>query len=108
MHTYFSTFTARNLRRCGVVVGCMAVAFGIGIQTAGDVHPIVEPTRAGIRLSGDMDGNGTVDASDARVALDIARGYRAATASELEADTNEDFRITVEDVAAILEATERH
>lgn len=85
----------------------MAVAFAIGIQTAGDVQPIVEPTRAGIRLSGDMDGNDMIDASDARLAMEIARGYRTATAQELEADTNQDFRITVEDVAAILEAMER-
>lgn len=107
MHTYFTTFSAQTVKRCGIVVGCMAVAFAIGIQTAGDVQPIVEPTRAGIRTSGDLDGDGTVDADDARIALDIARGYRIATAAELEADTNQDFRITVEDVAAILEQLER-
>lgn len=85
----------------------MTVAFAIGIQTAGDVHPIVEPTRAGIRLSGDLNGNDILDTGDARMALEIARGYREATTEELEADTNQDFRITVEDVAAILEAIER-
>lgn len=95
------------MRRCGLVVGSMALAFAIGIQTAGDVNLMAEPTRAGIRLSGDMDGNDVVNAADANLALEIARGYRIATAQELEADTNQDFRITVEDVAAILETMER-
>lgn len=107
MHTYFTAFSAQTLKRCGIVLSCMAVAFAIGIQTAGDVQPMVEPTRAGIRTSGDFDGDGTIDADDARIALDIARGYRIATAEELEADTNQDFRITVEDVAAIIEQLER-
>ncbi len=107
MHTYFTTFSAQTIRRAGLVLGCMSVAFAVGIQTAGDVHPLVEPTRAGIRLSGDMDGNDMVTPADARLALEIARGYRNATPEELEADTNQDFRITIEDVAAILEIVER-
>ncbi|HRH93737.1 MAG TPA: hypothetical protein PKV72_04380 [Candidatus Peribacteria bacterium] len=107
MHNYFTTYTAQTLRRAGLVLGFMAVAFAVGIQTAGDVRPLVEPTRAGIRLSGDMDGNDVVNAADARLALEVARGYREATLSELEADTNQDFRITMEDVSAILEMLER-
>ena len=106
MHKYFSTFTAVNLKHTGLVLGSMAVAFMLGIQTAGDVHPLIEPTRAGTRQSGDLDGNDMVNASDARLALDIAKGYREATPDELLADPNQDFHITLEDVAEILQMIE--
>ncbi len=85
----------------------MALAFVLGVETAGDVQPLVEYTRAGGRVSGDMNGDGMVGVADARIALDIALGYRAATAAELEADVNNDLQITVQDVAAILEAVDR-
>ena len=89
-----------------MMLGFMVVAFTLGIQTAGDVHPIVEPTRAGERLSGDIDGNGIVDVRDVRQALEIVRGYREATPLELLADPNQDSRITIEDVAAMLQTIE--
>ncbi len=70
------------------------------------VKPLVEPTRAGMRLSGDLDGNELVDASDARLALEIVRGYTVASADQLLADPNQDSQITTEDVDAILQLIE--
>jgi len=86
----------------------MSVAFLIGIQTAGDVSPVVLPTRADSNvLAGDLNGNGVLDTDDVKLALEIANGYRTPTPSELAADPNHDFVITTDDAMTILEHLKR-
>lgn len=97
-----------TLKSAATLLGCMTAAFAIGIQTAGDVRPVVDSTIAdGAYLEGDLNGNGQLDIGDARAALEIAQGYRPATPEELAADPNGDFVITGEDVLFILEILER-
>ncbi len=86
----------------------MAVAFFLGIETAGDVRPLVNETSAGnSTLGGDLNGNGTLDLRDVRIALELAQGYRTPTPKELDADPNQDFRFTIDDAVLILDALER-
>lgn len=102
-------FLRRISRKSAIIlIGSMTTAFVIGIQTAGDVRPVVDSTRAdGAYLKGDLNGNGQLDIGDARAALEIAQGYRTATPEELAADPNGDFLITGEDVLFILGVLER-
>ncbi len=92
------------LYRIGAVLGSMAVSFFVGIQTAGDVHPLISSTMAGETVvKGDMNGSGDLDQEDARIALEIAHNLRRATDAQLERDVDGDFRITSLDALAILE-----
>lgn len=61
----------------------------------------------GADMAGDLNGNGSLDVQDARLALELANGYRSATPEELSVDPNRDFSITIDDVFAILERLER-
>ena len=86
----------------------MSVAFALGIETAGDVQPVILPTRADASvLAGDLNGNGKLDLDDVHTALEIADGYRTPTPSELAADPNRDYQITTGDAMAILEQLQR-
>lgn len=101
-------FARRTLKTIAIVLSSMTTAFIIGVETAGDVQPIVAPTKAGGSvLEGDFDGNGTLDTTDVKIALDIIQGNRTATPYELEADPNQDFHITMDDVTVMLEEIER-
>lgn len=106
-HSY-SVFRRKSLRTITIVTGSMAVAFIVGVQTAGDVHPVISPTQADTTIvRGDFNGNGRLDNEDARIALQIASGYRSPTPAELAADPNQDFSITADDAMLILEELER-
>lgn len=108
MKKHISFFQRRSVRCVGIIAGSMLIAFVVGVQTAGDVQPIVNSTQANSSLvPGDFNANGTLEIADARIALEIASGYRTSTPDELEADPNGDFHITVEDAMAILEHLER-
>ncbi len=105
----YQFFARKTLKTITIVVASMTAAFILGIETAGDVQPIVSSTKAGGSvLEGDVDDNGTIDLRDAQIALEIARGNRVASPRELEADPNQDFHITLEDVATILEHIRIH
>lgn len=86
------------------VLGMLAVlsSFSVGMKTAGDVETISPMEASGTRLSGDVNGDGTVDVRDVIVILDIARGYRLQTADELVADPNHDGKLTIDDAIRIL------
>jgi hypothetical protein len=106
-HTY-SVFRQKSLKTILIVTGSMSIAFIIGIQTAGDVSPVVLPTQADSSiLAGDLNGNGKVDLDDVHRALEIANGYRTPTPAELAADPNHDFLITTDDAIAIVEQIKR-
>lgn len=88
-----------------LIVGLsMCLAFFVGIETAGEVHPVVTETRAGgAILEGDLNGNDTLDLQDVRIALELAKGYRTPTPAELSADPNRDFQFTVDDAITIID-----
>lgn len=103
----YSFFRRKSLRTIGIVGASMAVAFILGIQTAGDIQPVVKPTEAGNAVvDGDLNGNGVLDIGDARAAIEIALGYRTVTPEELAADPNHDLTVTIEDALAIIDALE--
>jgi len=83
---------------------CLAASFAIGIQTAGEVQPIALIEAGSPVRTGDVDGNGIIDAQDAVIILEIAQGYRIATPEQLLSDPNGDGQITVDDALRILRA----
>jgi len=90
-----------------IVLGSMSLAFALGIQTAGDVNPVIDSLQADGSVEGDFNGNGQLDVSDVRIALEIANGYLSPTPEHLAADPNNDYRITVDDALAILNRLEQ-
>ena len=104
MHTQFFTFFSRsNLQILGLSVLCVAGAFGLGIQSAGEVQPITLIEAGSIERQGDVDGSGRIDIRDAIAILEIVRGYREVTPEELQADPNGDGILTVDDALQILQ-----
>lgn len=104
----YSFFGKKSLKTLAIVTGSMTTAFVLGIQTAGDVRPIVGEIRAGgTVLLGDLNGNNTIDREDAQKALEILKGLRTPTPQELAADPDQNFEITVEDILAILDSMEK-
>ncbi len=102
-HSY-SLYSRKSLRTILIVLGSMSAAFVVGIQTAGDVQPVVHETQAGgAVLDGDLNGNGVLDIGDVHAALEVAEHFRTPTPSELAADPNRDFTITAADALAIVE-----
>ena len=93
----------KTLRTLSIVLGSMTVAFVVGIESAGDIKPVISSTNAVDAVTlGDFDGNGTLDTADVLIALDIVSGKRNPTASELLMDPSQDFHITLEDVQSML------
>ena len=93
-----------SLKSILIVVSSMGIAFFVGIETAGEVHPVVTETQAGgMVLEGDLNGNARIDLQDVRDALELAAGYRTPTPAELSADPNSDFQFTVGDAIAIID-----
>lgn len=104
----YSFFGKKSLKTIGIVAGSMTVAFILGIETAGDLQPVVHETRADNEVvRGDMNGNGSIDEDDVRIALELANGARTPTPAELEADPDQSFSITFDDVTAILDAMKK-
>lgn len=98
----------RDARALVIVLGSMTLAFIVGIQTAGEVQPIVGATKAGgTVVQGDLNRNGIIDENDAQLALQIARAERTPLPQELAADPNEDYAITMDDVRLIRAALEK-
>ncbi|TSC57908.1 MAG: hypothetical protein Greene041662_867 [Candidatus Peregrinibacteria bacterium Greene0416_62] len=85
----------------------IACAFLIGIETAGDIHPIAFIEAGNGEIRGDINGNGTLDIGDAIVVLEIVQGYRDPTPVELRADPNGDGLLTVDDALRILVTLEK-
>lgn len=77
-------------------------AFYIGIETAGDVHPIALIEAGSAEIKGDLNGNGSLDLGDAIAILEIVQGYRDPMPEELRADPSSDGLLTVDDALRIL------
>ena len=68
----YSLFRRKSLKTIAIVVSSMTVAFLLGIKTAGDVQPVINPTRADSTVvDGDLNGNGVLDMEDADLALKV-------------------------------------
>lgn len=101
MQTHISSF-ARNLKVLLVGAACVVSSFAVGIQTAGDIHPITLIQAGSAELPGDMDQNGVVDLHDVRIILEISQDYREATAQQARNDPNGDGLLTVDDALRLL------
>lgn len=82
---------------------CVVSSFALGVQTAGDVQTVAPSEAGGIRLTGDVNGDGTVTVQDVIDILEVAQGYEEATSAQLQADPNADGHLTVEDAMRILQ-----
>jgi hypothetical protein len=110
MHTNLSTlFSRRTLSLLGFGAACVFGSFLIGVKSAGEVHTFgrseaqqANLVRQEIVVTGDVDGNGTVDASDALRVLEIVQGERPASDQAIQADPDGDGRITTADALLIL------
>lgn len=102
----YSLFGKKSYRTIAILATSMTAAFLVGIQTAGDFSPVDATQADGTYTAGDLNGNGYLDIQDARIALELASGYRSPTPDELSADPNQDFVITIDDVFTILERLE--
>ncbi len=103
MRHAYSFFGRKSLRTIAIVAGSMAIAFIVGIETASDIQPVVRSTNAGGSvLRGDLNGNGALDLSDLRIALELARGDRTPSPKELSADPDQNFQFTIADAISIV------
>lgn len=107
MEHRYSIFGKKSIRTLAIILTSMTAAFVLGVQTAGDFSTVASTEADGTGTAGDFNGNGFVDLRDARIAVELASGYRSPTLGELSADPNGDFTITTDDVLSILEALER-
>ena len=103
----YSVFGKKSLKTIMIVLASVTAAFMVGIQTAGDFQSVATIQADGTDTAGDFNANGYLDIQDARIALELAIGYRSPTPEELPADPNRDFSITTDDVLSILERLER-
>ena len=104
----YSLFRRKSLKTIAIVTTSMTAAFFLGIKTAGDVQPVIDPIRAGSTvIDGDLNGNNILDIEDAEIALQIALGYIPVSPQMLEADPNHDLHITAEDALDIIERLKR-
>ena len=109
MHKQTHSFLQRmNPRLILLGAVCVAASFTVGIHTTADLQPISLIEAGSLQISGDLDGNGSVELNDAIVALEIVRGYREASPEQLKADPNEDGSISVDDALSILSTLSRH
>lgn len=102
MYIKYPHSVRRNLKLLAVGAACLTSSFFIGLQTAGNVQPVSLIEAGGPQLSGDMDGNGIIDAADVTIILEVTQGYAVATPDQLRADPNGDGVLSVDDALRIL------
>jgi Dockerin type I domain len=109
-HKYFF-FSRQNLRTwkamstIAMTAVCMSIAFGVGIQTAGELREtVLGPTTKAddTRIAGDINNDNFVDTLDVELILETAKGYREPTSDELAGDPNGDLHLTIDDALAVL------
>lgn len=102
-----STLRRRIATLLPLSVFAVTASFALGMQTAGDLQTI-SGSFATDAPRGDMNADGTVDAADAIIVLEIAQGYRTATPQELAADPNGNGILAVDDAIRILRSVLKH
>ena len=86
---------------------CIAASLIIGIQSAGEVHPVSLIEAGAPTHIGDMDGDGIASMQDAIIILEIVQGYRTAAPEQLLADPDGDGTLTVNDALRVLRTLPR-
>ena len=101
----------KTLHTIALGILCSIGAFGIGIETAGDVHPFAKSQAAiqemvhndGTPIHGDTNGNGILDANDVTIILESAQGLETPDSDQIRrGDTDGDFTLTVKDAHWVL------
>ena len=85
-----------------LAVLCVTGSFAVGIETAGDMKAVAPLQANDEVIPGDMNGNGSIDGEDVTIILEIAKGQRAPTVEQLQADPSGDRFLTVEDAMQLL------
>lgn len=98
----FSTFSRRHLQVMSLALVAMIGSFSLGIQSAGNVRPVSLIEAGSVQRNGDVDGNGVVNTRDVLLILEIAQGYMTATPQQIQADPNNDGKLTVDDAIRLL------
>jgi hypothetical protein len=94
---------------------CVVAAFSAGLQTSGDVEPFEHSQAAVLGEvssasfdAGDVDGNGSVTATDVMKILNHERGWETLSREEmLRADVNGDNAVDVKDALILLNTLSR-
>ncbi len=110
MHTKINTLICRrNLQLVAFATMCIVGSFLIGIQSAGDVKPVLhtEAQQANLLqqlpLDGDIDGDGKVTLQDEMNILQMIQGTRKITEQALATDPDHNGQLTVSDAIVILD-----
>ena len=81
---------------------CVVASFGVGVKLSTEFRSISPLEAEDSRITGDIDGSGSVDLRDVILILEVARGYRDTLPDELKADPNGDGRLTIDDAIRLL------
>ena len=110
MQKKYQFLTARTLQALGLGTLCAIGAFGLGIETAGDVHPFAKSEAAleaflipGTEVRGDVNRNGTIDEEDAYLLYQFSQNLETPTPEEIRSgDTDRDLQLTTKDLGFVL------
>lgn len=104
MNTKFlSIISSRKmLQHATLALGCVASAFVIGIQSAGEVQPISLIEAGSMAIRGDFNGSGDIDLQDVHIVLEVVAEYRVPTAEQLLNDPDGDGQLTVDDALRLI------
>ena len=110
MRKKYQFLTARTLQVLGLGTLCAIGAFGLGIETAGDVHPFAKSEAAleafltpGTEARGDVNGNGMLDSEDAYLLYQFTQNLETPTPAQMRAgDTDRDLQLTGKDLGYVL------
>ena len=101
----------KMIGRVALGLASVSAAFALGIQTAGELHPLDQKSQAAKPLNaqlltqqpGDFDANGMVNDMDVILILEAAEMITTPTREQiLRGDTDSDGRLTVKDALRIL------
>ncbi len=77
-------------------------SFSLGIRTAGEVETVANISALELSRTGDINGDGTMDARDAIVILEQLQSAAEPTIEQLLADPDQNGIFTIEDALHIL------
>jgi hypothetical protein len=110
-HTLQSYLHRSPLHTVGFGIVCALFAFGVGLETAGEVHPFdtseaaVQENVLRVSPKGDIDGDGVLTPQDAALILTFAEDLETPNSEELRrGDSDGDFMLTYRDALRVLHA----
>ena len=99
----------RLLKKNGISLQLVAItalsvvaSFAIGIKSSNNLRTIASLEAVSGRLTGDIDGDDAVTLHDVIEVLEIVRGYKEPTTSQLKTDPNGDGQLTIDDALRLL------